>query len=121
MKDEDSKPEDLRNRTKRYAIRILLASSKLPKTDEITAVRKQMIRSGPSAAAHYREACRARSNAEFISKMEGGLQELDETALWLEILIESGWCDWPEIRSLLSETNELISIFVAIVKRRKES
>jgi four helix bundle protein len=119
MKDEPRELEDLRSRTKRFALQILLTAAKLPKTDEISVLRRQMIRSGTSVAAHYREACRARSDAEFVSKIEGGFQELDETSLWLELLIESHWCDWPDIRKLLVECNELIAIFVTIARKRK--
>jgi four helix bundle protein len=118
MKDEDAL-EDLRSRTKRFALAVIHLAIKLPRTDEISIMRRQLLRSATSVAAHYREASRARSDAEFISKMEGGLQELDESALWFELLIESSLCDWPQVRELLSETNELISIFVAIVRRRK--
>ena len=117
MKEE---PEDLRPRTKRFALSAIRLSVRLPKIDEVQVIRRQMLRSATSVAAHYREACRARSNAEFISKLEGGLQELDETCLWFELLIESGLCDWPEIRELLDEANELISIFVAIIRKRKQ-
>jgi four helix bundle protein len=78
-----------------------------------------LLRSGTSVAAHYREACRARSNAEFVSKLEGALQELDESQLWIELLIESKLCDWPAVRELMNEVNELISIFVTIVRRVK--
>jgi four helix bundle protein len=62
---------------------------------------------------------RARSDAEFISKMEVGIQELDESRLWCELLIESGLCDWPDLRSCVNEIDELISIFVTIVRGRK--
>src|SRR5450432_3191309 len=116
MKDE---AEDLRARTKRFALSIIQLSTKLPTTDEINVMRRQLLRSATSVAAHYREACRARSNAEFVSKMEGGLQELDESQLWIELLVESKHCDWPLTRELLNETNELISIFVTIVRQVK--
>jgi four helix bundle protein len=117
MKDE---PEDLRSRTKRFALSIIQLSTRLPRTEEVSILRRQLLRSATSVAAHYREACRARSNAEFISKLEGGLQELDESQLWLELLIESMLCDWPQTRELLDETNEIIGIFVTIVRGRKD-
>lgn len=116
MKEE---PEDLRTRTKRFALAIIQLSIKLPKTDEIAVIKRQLLRGATSVAAHYREACRARSDAEFVSKMEGGLQELDESQLWLELLIESALCDWPATRDLANEVNELISVFVTIARRRK--
>ena len=120
MKDEKGdEPEDLRLRTKRFALSIIRLSVKLPRNDEVSVMRKQMLRSGTSVAAHYREACRARSNAEFISKIEGALQELDETALWMELLVESKLCDWPALRELHKESDELTRILVTVVKNTK--
>ena len=109
----------MRERTKRFALSVIQLSIKLPKTEEITIIKRQLLRSATSVAAHYREACRARSNAEFVSKMEGALQELDESQLWLELLIDSSLCNWPATRELLGEVNELMAIFVTIVRRRK--
>jgi four helix bundle protein len=109
----------LRPRTKRFALGVIKLAARLPRTDEISVIKRQLLRSATSVAAHYREACRARSNAEFVSKMEGALQELDESQLWLELLVESNLSDWPQVRELLNETDELISIFVTIVRRRK--
>jgi four helix bundle protein len=74
---------------------------------------------GTSVGAHYREACRARSVAEFVSKMEGGLQELDETAYWLELLIESNSVRATRLSPLMDETEQLVCIFVASVKTSK--
>ncbi len=81
-------PQDLRTRTKQYALRIIKLYSSMPKTTEAQVIGKQLLRSGTSAGAHYREAHRSKSTADFISKMEGGIQELDETAYWLELLVE---------------------------------
>jgi four helix bundle protein len=78
-----------------------------------------MLRSGTSVGAHYREACRGKSNADFINKMEGGLQELDETAYWLELLVESGIVKEASLKSLMQETDELTAIFVTIVNKTK--
>ena len=69
--------------------------------------------------AHYREASRAKSNADFISKMEGALQELEETAYWLEVLAEAGLANDDSLKPLAIETNELTAIFVSAVKRVK--
>jgi four helix bundle protein len=110
---------DLRKRTLDFALRIIRLCARLPNTPEGWAIRKQLIKSGTSPGAHYREACRARSVAEFISKMEGGLQELDETAYWLEILTHSKIRDTPDVQELAVETNELISIFVTCAKNAK--
>ena len=78
---------------------------------------KQVLRSGTSIGAHYREASRARSDAEFLSKMRFALQELDETAYWLELLIESEIVSATKLFDLQQETDELIAIFVTIAKK----
>ena len=112
-------PEDLRARTKRFGLAAVALYVKLPTTSQAQVMSRQMLRSATSVGAHYREGCRARSDAEFISKLEGGLQELDETAYWLELLTESGTYDQPDARQLHAEAEELIRIFVTIVRRRK--
>ena len=78
-----------------------------------------MLRAGTSVGAHYREATRARSTAEFISKIEGGLQELEETVYWLELLLEAEIAKESEVRELLNEAEELTSIFVSSAKTAK--
>ena len=80
---------------------------------------KQVLRSGTSVGAHYRESLRARSNAEVISKIEGGLQELEETQYWLELLSESGTVPEDRLSSLLQEADELTAILVTCVKKVK--
>ena len=110
---------DLKKRTKQYALRIINLFRSLPKTGEASIIGKQVLRSGTSVGAQYREACRSRSNAEFISKMESSLQELDETAYWLELLIESEIVPAKLLGELLLETEELTAIFVSSVKTTK--
>ena len=110
---------DLRDRTKKFALRIIRLYTCLPKTTEAQVLGKQMLRSGTSVGAHYREAQRARSTAEFIIKLEGGLQELDETAYWLELLVEVGLIPESRLADHLQETNELIAILVTCVKNAK--
>jgi four helix bundle protein len=117
---EDSQPYDLRRRTMEFALRIIRLCSKLPNTPEAWTIRRQLIRSGTSPGAQYREACRARSTAEFTSKMESGLQELDESGYWLEMLIYSKIFDMEETKALLREDDELISIFVSCIKNAKD-
>lgn len=120
MKEEKrGDAEDLRSRTKRFALSIIRISVKLPRTEEVAVFRRQVLRSGTSVGAHYREACRARSDAEFISKLGGALQELDETSYWLELLTESKLCDWPQLRELHEEADQLIRILVTIVRKTK--
>ncbi|MBN2579577.1 MAG: four helix bundle protein [Pirellulales bacterium] len=83
---EIKKPrQDLRKRTKDFALRIIRMLVALPKSLSAEVIGRQIVKSGTSVGAYYREACRSRSNAEFISKIEGALQELDETSYWLEL------------------------------------
>src|SRR6266705_2106220 len=103
---------DLRQRTKVFALRIIRLFAALPKTSEAQIIGKQLLRSGTSVGAHYREATRARSTAEFISKIEGGLQELEETAYWLELLADSGIVPASQLHDLRQEENELTAILV---------
>jgi four helix bundle protein len=110
---------DLRTRTKQFALRILRMFVSLPKTEEAQVLGKQALRSGTSVGAHYREGHRARSTAEFISKLEVGVQELDETAYWLELLVEGGVVPENKLKDLQNETNELTAIFVTCIKRAK--
>lgn len=108
-----SEKRDLRMRTKAYALRIIRLYISLPKTTEAQVIGRQLLRSGTSSGAHYREATRARSKAEFVSKIEGGLQELDESAYWLELLVESGIVTQALLVDLCAETDELIAMFTA--------
>lgn len=103
--------QDLRVRTKEFALRIIRLYSSLPKTTEAQALGKQVLRAGTSVGAHYREGQRAKSDADFISKNEGALQELDETAYWLELLVDSGIVPAEKLAPLQKETDELIAIF----------
>ena len=119
MKDEKEKPTDLKVRTKMFALRIIRMFGALPKTTEAQVIGKQVLRSGTSVGAHYREATRARSNAEFISKIEGGLAELEETAYWLELLAESKILPESKLIELIQEANELTAILVTCVKNAK--
>src|SRR5688572_6775785 len=106
--------QDLRKRLKEYALRILKLYDSLPKSGAVHIITHQLARSGTSPLGQYREACRAKSNADFISKIEGCLQELDESDGWLELLVEGDYVSEEKLRSLRAETNELISIFVTI-------
>jgi four helix bundle protein len=110
----------LRARTKDYALRIIRLYRALPRRDGVADVLgKQLLRSATSVAAHYREACRAKSDLDFISKLEGAQQELDESDLWLELLTDSGLVKTNLVQPLRQETNELIAIFVTMTKNVK--
>jgi four helix bundle protein len=119
MKDENEKPRDLKSRTKQFALRIIRLFGALPKTTEAQIMGKQVLRSGTTVGAHYREAMRARSNAVFVSKIDGGLAELEETIYWIEVLTESGIVPSSRVKSLLAEANELTAVLVACVKNAK--
>ncbi len=120
MKDE-SPTKDLKTRTRQFALQILRFYSLLPKTVEAQVLGKQMLRSGTSVGAHYRESIRSRSPAEFIAKIEGGLQELEETAFWLELLGDANIIQSDQLLELLNEVEELTAIFVSISKKTKSA
>ena len=120
MNDENAaKPRDLAERTKQFALRIVAIYSALPKSTEAQVLGKQVLRSGTSVGANYREANRARSKAEFIAKLGDSLKELDETSYWLELLVESGIVPAPKLASLQDECNQLLAIFTTVSKNAK--
>jgi four helix bundle protein len=92
---------------------------KLPKTEVARVLGRQVLRSATSVGANYREACRARSDTEFISKIGDCLKELEESAYWLELLVDSGTVSSLKMAALLQETNELLAIFTTISKKAK--
>jgi len=106
-----SRTDDLKTRTKHFAVRIIKLVGRLPRTTEAKVLGTQVIRSGTSVAANYRAACRARSRAEFIAKLGTVVEEADETVFWLELLVEAGIVDHTQLNGLLKEANELLAIF----------
>ena len=113
--------KDLRDRTKKIALRIIKLYQNLPKTGEAQVLEKQVLRSGTSVGAQYREACRAKSPADFVNMMGGALKELDETAFWLELLVEGEIVPVAKIGDLQKETDELIAIFVSSINTSKRN
>ncbi|MBI3177399.1 MAG: four helix bundle protein [Chloroflexi bacterium] len=111
--------QDLCTRTKQFALRIIRLYGALPNTAAAQVLGKQLLRSGTSVGAHYREAQRAKSDADFISKIEGGLQALDESAYWLELIEEAGIIAGEQLKPLRVEGDELTAIFVTIAKKVK--
>ena len=107
------KADELKLRTKKFALRIIKLYRSLPKGKDAEVIGYQMLRSGNSVGANYRAACRARSQADFISKITIVEEEADETAYWIELLIESGIMKKESLQSLLNEANELTAIFTA--------
>ena len=113
--------KDLKERTEEYALRIIRLFSSLPKTTEAQVLGKQVLRSGTSVGANYREASRGRSKAEFVAKLGDCLKELDETDYWLSLLVKSEIVPVSRMQSLIDETNELMAIMVTIIKKTKEN
>jgi four helix bundle protein len=111
---------DLAMRTKNFALQIIRLFSALPKTTEAQVIGRQVLRSGTSVGANYREAYRARSKPEFIAKCGDSLRELEETAYWLELLVDGKIVAPEKLSNLRQECSELIAIFVTILKRSKE-
>jgi four helix bundle protein len=115
---EEHSPDIMRRRTRRFALSIIKLFKTLPLREEARILGRQMLRSGTSVGAHYHEATRSRSRAEFISKLEGGLQELDETVYWLTLLQEANVIN-GQLDGLLNEADELTAILVASAKTAK--
>ena len=118
-KSGEEKKQELKKRLKEYALRIIRLYEALPKTGAVHVLTHQLLRSGTSPGAQYREACRAKSDADFISKIEGALQELDESDYWLELLVDGGYETEQRLKPLRDETQELIAIFVSIATNTK--
>jgi len=110
---------DLKARTKEYALAVIRLFSELPKRAETQVLGHQLVRSGTSVGAQYREATRGKSNADFISKIEGALQELEESEYWLELLGESRFVSAERLDALRKETGELKGILITIVRKTK--
>jgi four helix bundle protein len=116
----DAPNVDLGTRTKAFALRIIRLYAAIPKTTEAQVLGKQLLRSGTSVGAHYREASRSRSNAEFVSKLNSGLSELEEVRYWLDLLAESNIIPAERLSDLRAEAEELVAIFVTCIKNAKQ-
>lgn len=113
--------ELFRNRTKKFALNAIKIFQLLPKTDEAKIIGKQFLRSATSVAANYRAVCRARSKAEFFAKLSITVEEADESALWLELLIESEIMNKEFSKSLLKEAIEIVSVLAKARKTTSEN
>src|SRR5215813_900940 len=111
---------DLALRTKEFARRVIRLFSSLSKDTAAQVLGKQLLRAGTSVGANYREAHRARSKLEFIAKVGDCLREADESAYWLELLLDEHFFPPAKLQSLLAEANELIAIFVTIIRKSKK-
>lgn len=111
---------DLKVRTRRYALRIIRLHNALPARGASRVLREQIVRSGTSVGAHYREAIRGRSPAEYAAKMNAGLMELEETLYWLELIEDAGVLPSKNLALLKAETGELTAILVTLIKKAKQ-
>jgi four helix bundle protein len=109
----------LRVRTKQFALRVIRLFSALPRRAEAQVIGRQLLRSGTSVGANFREAHRARSDAEFVSKVGDCLKELDETSYWMELLTEAEIVAKDRLSPLLEECNQLIAVMTSIAKKVK--
>jgi len=116
-----SQPEQLRDRTKAFALRVIRLFRSLPYKTDTQVLGKQLLRCGTSVAANYRAACRARSKAEFIARIAIVAEEADEAVLWLELLIESGIIKSEMTVALPAEAKELAAILTASKQTAKKS
>lgn len=107
------------DRTKRFALLVIRLCQALPRSQAGAVITRQLLRSSTSVGANYRAVCRARSNADFVSKLGIVLEEADETLFWLELLVDSGVAQPYKTAPLLKEANELVSIFVASLRTAK--
>jgi four helix bundle protein len=105
--------EALKDRTKQFALRIIRVIRSLPSGAEGRIIGHQLLRSGMSVAANYRAVCRARSRPEFLAKLSIVIEEAEESAFWLELLVEAGLISEAKLKDLKSEANQLVAIFNA--------
>jgi four helix bundle protein len=105
--------QELKERTKQFALRVMRLVDALPNTAKGRAIASQLVRSGTSVAANYRAACRGRSKAEFIAKVGIAEEEADETVLWLELIIDDKLLPEKKVAPLLKEANEVTAIMAA--------
>ena len=105
-------PDDLKARTKKFAVRVIQFARSIPADPINNEIASQLTDAATSTAAHYRAACRAKSRADFINKLDGAIEEIDESALWLEILSESEICATSMTMPLWREADELTRILV---------
>jgi len=116
-----SKSPDLKIRTKEFALRVIKLVDSLPNKRSCDVIGKQLLRSATSVGANYRSACRGRSNAEFCSKLGIVEEEADESAYWIELLIETKVVREELLAALLIEANEIVAMVVASIRTARRS
>ena len=113
--------EEMKARTKKFALRVIRLVESLPNTKTANVIGNQLLRSGTSVGANYRAACRAKSTADFISKLSIVEEENDESIYWMELLIESETVKENLLQNLMKEADEILSIIVSSIKTSKEN
>jgi four helix bundle protein len=108
---------DLKDRTRDYSLRVIRLCAALPSNRTSDVIARQLLKAGTSPGAHFREGLRARSKAEYVAKMNGGLMELEEALYWLEIVEGANLMSAKKLEAIRTETNELIAIFVSLIKK----
>ncbi len=118
---KDMNQEEMKQRTKLFALGVIQLVESLPKERTAEILVRQLLRSGTSVGSNYRSACRARSIADFISKMGIVEEEVDESLYWMELLIEAGMEVSGNMEALMKEAGELLSITVASIKTARKN
>ena len=109
--------KELEKRTRKFAVRIIQLSSRLPQVPEGEVIRNQVTKSGTSIGANYREANRSRSNADFKNRIKICESEASETQYWLEVVVEAGMLSWEHVKLDYEECSELLAIFTSIASK----
>jgi four helix bundle protein len=113
MMSRVERARELQDRTKKFALRIISAFSRLPRSEEARVLGRQFLRSGTSVAANYRAACRARAAADFVSKISIVVEETDETLFWFQLIVAAKLVSAELVAPLIAECEELLKIFSA--------
>ncbi len=115
------KHDNLKDRTKRFALRVIRVAERLPKNKTADVISRQLLRSGTSVGANYRAACRAKSPADFISKMGTVEEETDESLFWMELLVDARLMSEELLGELQTEARKILAIVVSSIKTAKKS
>ena len=115
------KHQNLQDRTQKFALSVIKFTEQLQRDDTSRTLGRQLLRSGTSVGANYRAACRSKSKPDFISKMGTVLEEADESAFWIELLVDAGKANPQHAQPLLAEANELVAIAAASITTAKRS
>src|SRR6266481_1605176 len=115
------KHQNLQDRTRKFALSVIKFTEQLQRDDTSKILGRQLLRSGTSVGANYRAACRAKSQADFISKMSTVLEEADESAFWMELLLDASKAKMELVQPLLAEANELVAITASSIKTARRN